>query len=118
MRSINSLVIDGDYKHSFISTSKESGSLRIEGNQSSIELSKSNIDKYDIVYIEYKKSIIDIVSRVFICCYFIGILGILAGFTSNNTYESYRIIDVEFKDGKKSRIKINKKQFKQLLGII
>ncbi|MFR3499136.1 MAG: hypothetical protein ACLTT7_08980 [Paraclostridium bifermentans] len=118
MRYINSLVIDGDYKHSFISTSKESGILRIERDQSSIELAKSNIDKYDIVYIEYKKSIIDILLRIIICSYLIGILGLLAGFTASNTYESYRIIDVEFKDGKKSRIKINKKQFKQLLEIM
>lgn len=114
---MNSLVIDGDYKHSAISISKESGGLILECNQDNIELSKKTINRYEIVYIEYKKSIIDIISRIIIFSFIIGPLGILAGFTASNTYESYRLIDVEFKDGKKSRIKINKKQFKQLLEI-
>lgn len=47
-----------------------------------------------------------------------GELGLLAGFTASDTCDSYRIIDIEFKDGKKSRIKINKKQHKKLLEII
>lgn len=115
---MDSLVISGDYKNSFISTSEESGMLRIESSEGSIELSKNSINKYEIIYIDYKKSIIDIVVRIIIAYCLIGGLGLLAGFTASNTHESYRIIDVELKDGKKSRIKINKKQFKQLIEII
>lgn len=90
----------------------------MENNQQIIDLSSENINKYEVMHTEYGKNIVDIISRIIIGVYFLGYLGVVAGFTANNTYELYRVVSVEFKDGKKSIIKMNKKHFKKLLSTI
>lgn len=111
---MSNLVIDGDYKHFQLLKSTNN----ILGSQTSVELSKDTISKYEVLHIEYRKSIIDTIARGIICTYLIGPIGLLAIFTASNTYESYRLIDIEFKDNKKSRIKIKKKQFKELIKVL
>lgn len=112
---MNNLVIDGDFKHFQVVTSQETGNLIFEGSQTSFELSKENISNYTVIHIEYCKNIIDVISRAIIGVYLVGYIGLLAMFTANSSYESYRLVDIEFKDGKKSRIKIKKKMFKKLI---
>lgn len=114
---MGNLVIDGDYKH-FQLLKSTNNILILEGSQTSVELSKDTVSKYEILHIEYRKSIIDIIARGIICTYLIGLIGLLAIFTASNTYEFYRLIDIEFKDNKKSRIKIKKKQFKELIEVL
>lgn len=113
---MNNLVIKGDYKNFLLCLSKNSGELVLENNKQSIDLSSENINKYEVIHTEYGKSIIDIIVRIVIGVYIIGYLGVVAGFTANNTYEIYRVVSVEFKDGKKSIIKMNKKNFRKLLS--
>lgn len=113
---MNNLVIKGDYKNFLLCVSKNSGELVLENNQHSIDLSSDNINKYEVIHTEYGKNIIDIIARIIIGVYLLGYLGVVAGFTANNTYELYRVVSVEFKDGKKSIIKMNKKHFRKLLS--
>ena len=45
----------------------------------------------------------------------IGPIGILAGFTANKSFISYRLISIEFKNGNKSLVKIDNRTFKYLV---
>lgn len=119
---MNNVVINGEYKHHYLSISKDTSNLILEGSSSSIELSKDTVNNYEIKHIEYKRNIIDIISRIIIDIIsrnIIGIIlvgppGLLAGFTASNTSISYNLVYIEFKDGKKSLIKIDKNKFKAL----
>ncbi len=115
---MNNLVVSGDYKNFCIRLSKETGELVLENNDNNIEISKNTINKFEVIHTEYGKNIIDVIARIIIGVYLIGYLGVIAGFTANNNYEIYRLVSVEFKDGKKSMIKMNKKHFRQLLEIV
>lgn len=115
---MDSLVIQGDYKHWRVVNHKKYENLFLEGYSEFKELSRDNIKKYDTVHIEYKKSSIDIIIRIIIGGCLVGIIGVLAGFTASNTYEAYRLVSIEFEDGKKSLIKMNKKEFRYLLESI
>ena len=78
-------VIKGDYKNWYLSIHKE-------------------MDK-----------LIDIVIRIIIGVLLIGPIGILAGFTANKSFISYRLISIEFKNGNKSLVKIDNRTFKYLV---
>ena len=93
------------------SISKDNQNLILDGTRTSIELTKDNISNYEIKNIEYRRNIIDIVARIIIGTMLVGLL---AGFTASNTFISYYLVSIEFKDGKKSLIKMDKKKFKDL----
>ena len=75
----------------------------------------AGIIDYDIKYTEFKRDIIDIVIRIIIGVLLIGPIGILAGFTANKSFISYRLISIEFKNGNKSLVKIDNRTFKYLV---
>ena len=99
-------VIKGDYKNWYLSIHKE-----LEGINDNIEISNNTIIDYDIKYTEFKRDIIDIVIRIIIGVLLIGPIGILAGFTANKSFISYRLISIEFKNGNKSLVKIDNRTF-------
>lgn len=115
---MNNLVIKGDYKNFSICISKKDKELVLENGSNSIDLSSNTISKYEVIHTEYGKNIIDIIARVIIGIYIAGYLGIIAGFTASSNYEIYRLVSVEFNDGKKSTIKMNKRYYKKLLEVI
>lgn len=59
----------------------------------------------------YKRNIIDVIVRTILGFLFMGIFGLLAGFTASKSDIDYRIVFVEFDDGNKSLIKIDNKNF-------
>ena len=108
-------VIKGDYKNWYLSIHKEMDKLILEGINDNIEISNNTIIDYDIKYTEFKRDIIDIVIRIIIGVLLIGPIGILAGFTANKSFISYRLISIEFKNGNKSLVKIDNRTFKYLV---
>ena len=103
-------VIKGDYKNWYLSIHKEMDKLILEGINDNIEISNNTIIDYDIKYTEFKRDIIDIIGVLLI-----GPIGILAGFTANKSFISYRLISIEFKNGNKSLVKIDNRTFKYLV---
>lgn len=63
---MNNLVINRDYKNSCICLSKQTEELILKNNDDNIELSKNNINKYEVIHIEYGKSIIDIIIGIYL----------------------------------------------------
>ena len=108
-------VIKGDYKNWYLSIHKEMDKLILEGINDNIEISNNTIIDYDIKYTEFKRDIIDIVIRIIIGVLLIGPIGILAGFTANKSFISYRLISIEIKNGNKSLVKIDNRTFKYLV---
>ena len=100
-------VIKGDYKNWYLSIHKEMDKLILEGINDNIEISNNIIIDYDIKYTEFKRIIIGVL--------LIGPIGILAGFTANKSFISYRLISIEFKNGNKSLVKIDNRTFKYLV---
>lgn len=115
---INNVVIQGDYNNYAVSISKETSGLFLEGANDSIEFSKDIINSYEVISTEYKKNIIDILVRIIIGSYLLGPIGLLCGFTASNTSVYCNIIAIEFTNGKKSLIKLDKKRFKTLINIL
>ena len=108
-------VIRGDYKNCIIKHSKDI--LRLESENLNLNISKDVVDNYKLIHTNYKRNIMDLIARLVIGVYLIGPLGILAIFTSN-MYICYHIVSLEFKDGKKSLIKINNKLYDKLINTL
>lgn len=110
-------IIDGDYKNYYVNLDKYTSNLSISSSNSFIELSTQTIKNIDIKYIEYKKNLFDIMARIILFYSILGYIGILAGFTASSNVFSYTIL-IEFHDGKKSLIRLDKKFFKILSNTI
>jgi hypothetical protein len=115
---MNNVVISGEYKHYFVRINNETPNLKLEGASGSIEISKDTISNYEVRDIEYKRGLMDILARIIIGYILIGPIGLLAVFTASRSCVSFKIVYLEFKDGKKSLIKIDNKIFKTLVEII
>lgn len=116
---MNNLVVNGEYKNSYLCLCKKTDQLTLENTNIVVKvLSKTTIKKYEVVHIERGKNIIDIMARIIIGIYFMGGLGIIAGFTASDAHEKYRLISIEFEDGKKSLVKLNQKYFNKLIQLV
>lgn len=107
-------VIDGDYKNCIIKYDK--GKLTLESQNLNLDLSNDVIDEYKLIHTIHKRNILDIIARLVIAICLVGPVGILAIFTSN-MYISYHIVSLEFKDGKKSLLKINNRLYENLINV-
>lgn len=75
----------------------------------SIPLDKTTVKEYEILDEDSSKSVTSAVGRAFLGSVLIGPAGLLAGLSAKN--KSTHMIALEFKDGKKSLIQLNKKAF-------
>lgn len=113
---MNNLVIKGEYNNHTISVSNDTSNLVLQSSKNNIELSKDIVSHYEVNYMGYKRNIIDIIVRTILGVLFVGIFGLLAGFTASKSDIDYRVVSVEFKDGNKSLIKIDNKNFEILVS--
>lgn len=106
-------VIAGDYKGGQVS--KSLGTIYIARGLfgDNIYLNKINVESYEVVTDEHRKSAASGVSRGLIGGVLLGPVGLLAGMSakSKGTYQ----VAIQFKDGKKSLIEINDKLYKELV---
>lgn len=108
-------VIDGDYKNCLIKYDK--GKLTLEKENLNLDISNDIIKEYKLIHTIHKRNILDMIARLVIAIYLVGPVGILAIFTSN-MYISYHIVSLEFKDGKKSLLKINNRLYEKFINIL
>ncbi|MCC3863185.1 hypothetical protein K0040_02515 [Terrisporobacter petrolearius] len=108
-------VIDGDYKNCLIKYDK--GKLTLEKENLNLDISNDIIEEYKLIHTIHKRNILDIIARLVIAICLAGPVGILAIFTSN-MYISYHIVSLEFKDGKKSLLKINNRLYEKFINLL
>lgn len=113
---MNNLVIKGEYNNHTISVSNDTSNLVLQSSKNNIELSKDVISSYEVKYMGYKRNIIDVIIRTILGFLFMGIFGLLAGFTASKSDIDYRVVSIKFKDGNKNLIKIDNKNFEILVS--
>lgn len=105
-------VIAGDYKDENIIHA--SGDVYITTSiLKPLLLSKENIESYEVITDEHRKSAASAISRGLIGG-IAGPAGILGGALSAKNIGTYRVA-IQFKDGKQSLIEINEKIYKKLV---
>lgn len=78
-----------------------------------IELSNANVESYEVLDQERRKSAKSAVGRAFVGSVALGGVGLLAGLTAKN--KGVHLIAIEFKDGKKSLIEVDEKKYKAIV---
>lgn len=99
-------VIAGDYEKKLISSTF--GVVMLSTSTfKSIPIDKTTVEEYEIIDEESRKSAVSAVGRAFVGGIILGPVGWLAGLSakSKGTY----VIALQFKDGKKSLIEVDKK---------
>ncbi|PIC71018.1 hypothetical protein [Sporosarcina sp. P17b] len=80
------------------------------------DVSKESVKEYEIIDEESRKSATSAVGRAFVGGVILGPVGWLAGLTAKS--KSTHVLAVEFNDGKKSLIEVDKKAFATLTKIL
>ncbi len=104
-------VIAGDYKGFLVSNSF--GKLYIASGWHPVNLDKDNVESYEIITEDIRKSAASGVSRGIVGGVLLGPVGLLAGLSAKNKGR-YQIA-IQFKDGCKSLIDVDDKIYKQLI---
>ncbi|GAA4654941.1 hypothetical protein GCM10023142_20790 [Anaerocolumna aminovalerica] len=105
-------VIAGDYNGFLVSNSF--GSLYIASGWHPVQLDKNNIESYELITDEHRKSAASGVTRGLVGGALLGPVGLLAGGLSAKSKGTYQIA-IQFKDGKKSLIEVDDKIYKALI---
>lgn len=105
-------VIAGDYNGFLVSNSF--GSLYIANGWHPVQLSKDNVESYEVITDEHRKSAASGVARGIVGGALLGPLGLLAGGLSAKSKGRYQMA-ILFKDGKKSLIDVDDKIYKVLI---
>lgn len=105
-------VIAGDYLYKSVSTVLGMPAIGI-GFGKSLFLDKDNVESYELITDEHRKSAVSGVSRGLVGGVLLGPVGLLAGLSAKN--KSTMVVAIEFKDGKKSLIEMDGKVYKALL---
>jgi len=105
-------VIAGDYE-GYIVVKGVNGCVLGKGFSQQIQLTKENVESYEIITEDIRKSAASGVSRGIVGGAILGPVGLLAGLSAKNkgTYQ----IAIQFKDGKKSLLEVKDKVYKQLI---
>lgn len=115
-----SVVLEGDYKgKAFVTKSSFKGDKLFLGpiGFKNLEVNKDTLDSYEIVTEEHSKSAASGVGRGLVGGALLGPVGLLAGALSAKSKGVYHVI-LQFKDGKKSLVKLEDKHYKLLLRIM
>jgi len=107
-------VIEGDYKGKQIVCTL-GVSVIVLGFTKSIELTKANVESYEVLDEEKRKSALSGVARAAIGGFLLGGVGLLAGGLSAKSKGEY-LISIQFTDGKKSLLHVNDKIYKSIIS--
>lgn len=107
---INS-IIAGDYEGHVVQ--KGPKGVTISKGFKLIYLTKENVESYEVITEDIRKSAASGVSRGIVGGAILGPVGLLAGLSAKNK-GAYQVA-IQFKDGKKSLLEINDKVYKQLI---
>lgn len=106
-------VIAGDHLNGKISSTLGTVFLKtMLGKQ--IVLDKSVVDSYEVITEEHRKSAVSGITRGLVGGVLLGPVGMLGGGLSAKNKGTYHVA-IEWKDGGKSLIEINKKVYKNLM---
>lgn len=105
-------VIAGDYQGGKISSTF--GVVQIQSGFNFISLDKSNVESYEIITEEHRKSAASGVGRGLVGGVLLGPVGMLGGALSAKNKGIYQVA-IQFKDGKKSLIEVDSKIYKSLI---
>lgn len=113
MAKAKNAVIAGDYVGKVISTTVQ-GIYIMMGFMKTLYLTKDNVENYEIITDEHRKSAASGVARGLVGGALLGPVGLLAGGLSAKNKGIYQIA-IQFRDGKKSLIEIDDKIYKVLV---
>lgn len=113
MAKAKNAVIAGDYEGKGISQILGSSSILI-GWKDSIDLDKRNVESFELITDEHRKSAKSGVARGLIGGALLGPVGMLAGGISAKSKGIYTIA-ISFKDGKRSLIEVDDKIYKSIV---
>jgi len=106
-------VIAGDYINSSVLAAF--GTLQLVlGFFDSIVLDKSNVESYELITDEHRKSAMSGASRGIVGGLLLGPAGMLAGSLSAKSKGIYHVA-IQFKDGKKSLLEVDDKVYRQMV---
>lgn len=113
MAKAKNKVIAGDYLGNTVSTTIN-GAYIMTGFAKSYYLNKENVDSYELITDEHRKSAASGVTRGLVGGALLGPVGMLAGGLSAKNKGIYQIA-VQFKDGKRSLLEVDDKIYKALI---
>ncbi len=106
-------VIAGDYKGKVVDSAVGQPYI-ITGFLKSIQLTNENVENYELITDEHRKSAASGIARGLVGGALLGPVGMLAGGLSAKNKGIYQVA-IQFKDGKKSLIEINDKIYKDII---
>lgn len=114
MAKAKNKVIAGDYKGKKVDGGGLSPAFIMVGMFKSINLDNKNVESYEIITDEHRKSAKSGVARGLVGGALLGPVGMLAGGISAKSKGIYQVA-VQFKDGKRSLLEIDDKIYKALI---
>lgn len=109
-------IIAGDYKDKGLTYNGKQLAL-VTGFFKKIIIDKSTLENYEVITEEHVKSASSGVARGIVGGALLGPVGMLAGVMSAKNKKTYHIV-LEFKDGKRSLVEVDKKIYTALMTIM
>ena len=106
-------VVAGDYVGGSVSGTFGMVNIGTGGLTGAITLNNANVESYEVLDQERRKSAKSAVGRAFVGSVALGGVGLLAGLTAKN--KGVHLIAIEFKDGKRSLIEVDEKKYKTIV---
>ena len=106
-------VIAGDYKNKNVVLSM-TGKAMIKGVFTKVKIDKKNVDAYEVVKDEHRKSAISGVGRGLVGNFLLGGVGLVAGALSAKSKGIYAVA-IQFKNGKQSLLEVDDKIYDAIL---
>lgn len=113
MAKAKNIVIAGDYQGKGVGATSQ-GIYIITAFMKTLDLTKENVESYEVITDEHRKSAASGVARGLVGGVLLGPVGLLAGGLSAKNKGIYQVA-IQFKDGKKSLIEIDDKIYKVLV---
>lgn len=114
MAKAKNKVIAGDYEGKKVDVGGLSSAFIIVGIFKTINLDKKNVETYELITDEHRKSAKSGVARGIVGGALLGPVGMLAGGISAKTKGIYQIA-IQFKDGKRSLLEVDDKIYKSII---
>ncbi|MCI1615410.1 hypothetical protein [Heyndrickxia oleronia] len=116
MAKAKNKVIAGDYKGKTIISTFGGLSIPPGFTSKGVEINKDNVEEYEVITEESRKSATSAVGRAFVGGVILGPVGWLAGLSAKS--KGIHTVAIQFKDGKKSLIEIDDKIYSTLIKVL
>lgn len=110
------MILEGDYKGKGFVILKDKIGINIHPLKKPLELNKDNIESYEVITEEHRKSASSGITRGIVGGALLGPVGLLAGLSAKNKGD-YNVV-VQLKDGKRFMAEIDDKRYKILTRIM